>query len=122
MGILAEFNPDLALRAHAEYLAGRRLAEECVPETLRPGDEHPFLKSGQRVYWLSDDPRHGAGQVPLRVTAGNQELSRPVASVKILEVTHFLRDGQPWTRGRYRVVAAFSGDAVEFECCERISR
>ncbi len=58
MGILVEFNPDLALR-------------------------------------------------PLVETDGDQNLSRPLASVVITEATHILLDGMPCTKGKYRVVEVF---------------
>jgi hypothetical protein len=101
MGIMVEFNPDLALRNIAEFKAGKRKLEECIPERLETGKTYQFLKSGQRNYWL-------AGQVPLVETKGNQQLSRPLAAVEILEATHFLLDGVPYTKGKYRVVEVFN--------------
>ena len=84
MGIIVEFNPNLALREHG---TSGRLEEECVPKNLERGGRYRFLKEGQRNYWLE-------GEIPLRITEGNQKLSRPIASVVILEATHFTKDAQ----------------------------
>ena len=81
MGIQVEFNPGLALRDLDEYRAGRRAIEECVPEKIVPGEIYSFLKEGQRNFWL-------LGEVPLSITKGNGDLSRPVASIVILNPTH----------------------------------
>lgn len=91
MGIKVEFNPDLALRAFGTQ---NRLKSECLPEKLLIEGMHPFLKEGQRNYWLE-------GEIPLLETKGNQILSRPLASIKILEATHLLSDGKVYTRGIY---------------------
>jgi len=37
MGIIVEYNPDLALRNFQEYLNGKRLKEECIPNRLAVG-------------------------------------------------------------------------------------
>ena len=100
MGIQVEFNPDLALRAFSEFKAGRRKLEECIPETLEAGRVYEFLKQGQRLYWLM-------GELPLVETKGNQQLSKPLASVVITKVEHFLENGIVWTKGKYKVVEAF---------------
>ncbi|MFA6461262.1 MAG: hypothetical protein WCV90_03265 [Candidatus Woesearchaeota archaeon] len=96
MGIQVEFNPDLALRSISEFRAGRRTLEECLPESLEAGQTYSFLKEGQRNYWFH-------GEVPLLETKGNQQLSRPLAAITILEATHFLREGKVYTKGMYRV-------------------
>ena len=108
MGIKTEYNPDLALRSMEEFRSGRRLVEECIPENLKPGSVCEFLKEGQRVFWLE-------GEVPLVETKGSQQLSRPVASIVILESTHFMKDGKPYTKGKYRVIEAFNDDRIYFE-------
>lgn len=108
MGIQIEFNPDLALRNITAYANGERKKEECIPETLEAGHVYSFLKKGQRCYWL-------LGELPLVETKGNQELSRPVASIRLLEVTHFVQDNELFTKGTYKVVAVFDDDAVHFE-------
>jgi hypothetical protein len=110
MGIKTEYNPDLALRNIAEFKAGRRGLEECIPEKIEEGKNYPFLKSGQRIYWLE-------GEIPLVQTDGKEHLSRPLASIHILEATHFIRDGSIWTRGTYHVVDVYdpSDPTVHFE-------
>jgi hypothetical protein len=100
MGIEVEYNPDLALRDISEYKRGNRKIEECLPENIESGRIYDFLKKGQRNYWLK-------GEVPLLRTKGNQKLSRPIASIIILEATHFLLDGEPYTKGKYKVVEVF---------------
>ena len=122
MGIQVEFNPDLALRNILEYKNGRRKIEECIPENLEAGKVYDFLKSGQRLFWLSDSEFWGNGQLPLCETNGKEELSRPIASIKILEVTHFLENGEVWTKGKYQVIEVFDKNKpkINFEACKRI--
>ncbi len=112
MGIQVEFNPDLALRAHGTK---GRLEEECIPNKLEVGKEYHFLKQGQRNYWLE-------GEIPLVVTEGNQNLSKPIASIKILEATHRLIDGKPSTWGTYKVKEIYDlmEDAIHFEGKDKI--
>lgn len=107
MGIQVEFNPDLALRDISEFKAGKRKIEECVPEPLEKGKIYDFFKKGQRLYYLSDSEFWGKGQIPLMRTSGDEKLSRPLASIKILEVTHFLENGEIYTRGKYKVINVF---------------
>jgi len=114
MGIKVEFNPDLALRNISEFKNGNRKREECIPENLESGQVHEFLKGGHRNYWLE-------GEIPLRETKGNQQLSRPTASVILLEVTHFILDNKSYTRGKYKVVTIFGpSDKPYFEGYERV--
>lgn len=113
IGIVVEFNPDLALRDIGEHKQGRRQKEECIPEKLKVGEIYNFLKSGQRNYWLD-------GEVPLLITKGNQKLSRPIASILILEAVHFKQDSQTWTRGRYKVLEVFKDEKVYFESYARV--
>ena len=108
MGIITEYNPDLALRNISEFKASNKKEEECIPENLKVGDTYPFLKKGQRHYWLE-------GEIPLLETKGEQKLSRPKASIIILEATHFLENNQVYTRGRYKVTEVFSDDNIHFE-------
>ena len=108
MGIKVEFNPDLALRNISEFVNGLRKKEECIPENLEKGKIYDFLKEGQRNYWIE-------GEVPLLETKGNQNLSRPVASVIILESTHTPVEGKPCTRGRYVVAEVFSDSKINFD-------
>ncbi|MDD5651501.1 MAG: hypothetical protein PHF86_13990 [Candidatus Nanoarchaeia archaeon] len=97
MGIQVEFNPDLALRNIIHYTEKRRSLEECIPENLKEGEIYNFLKKGQRNYWLY-------GELPLLQTEGESKLSRPLASIIILEVTHFLKDEEVYTKGKYKVI------------------
>ncbi|HAT74180.1 MAG: hypothetical protein US30_C0019G0005 [Candidatus Moranbacteria bacterium GW2011_GWF2_36_839] len=122
MGIKVEFNPDLALRDISEFKNGNRKIEEFIPENLEVGKVYEFLKSGQRLFYLSDSEFWGNGQIPLCRTNGKEELSRPIASIKILEVTHFLEQGEIWTKGKYRVVEIFdeNNPKINFEACKRI--
>jgi hypothetical protein len=122
MGIKVEFNPDLALRNIEEFKNGQRKIEECVPEKMELGKIYEFLKSGQRLFYLSDSEFWGNGQIPLCRTNGKEELSRPIASIKILEAAHFLEKGEVWTKGKYKVVEVFdeSNPKINFEACKRI--
>ena len=108
MGIKIEFNPDLALRNISEYKSGNRKLEECIPENPKKGTTYSFLKQDQRNYWLH-------GELPLLETQGNEILSRPRASIQILEATHFLEDGKPYTKGKYRIVKILKDDEIYFE-------
>ena len=122
MGIKVEFNPDLALRDISEFKNGNREIEECVPEDLVAGKIYIFFKKGQRLFWLNDDPIWDQGQMPLCRTGGKEDLSRPLASIKMLEVTHFMKMGETWTKGKYKVIEVFdlSSDKIHFESCKRI--
>lgn len=122
MGIAVEFNPDLALRDIAEFKAGRRKIEECVPEKMEIGKIYEFLKKGQRLYYFSDSEFWGNGQIPMMKTKGNEELSRPIANIKIMEATHFMIDGEIWTRGKYKVISIFDPNdpTNHFEATKRI--
>lgn len=109
MGIITEYNPDLALRDIEEFKKGNRKKEECIPEDICEGRTFEFLKKGQRNYWLE-------GELPLLKTKGNQQLSKPLASIIILEATHFLLDKEPYTKGKYKVVEGYdkSDDRIHF--------
>ncbi len=113
MGIPVEFNPDLALRNIDHFKKGERDKEECIPENLEEGQVHTFLKKGQRLYWLF-------GEVPLVETKGNQNLSKPLASIIILESTHFLKDGETYTKGKYKVIEVFNDDKIHFNGFNKI--
>lgn len=115
MGIAVEFNPDLALRNISEFKNGKRKEEECIPEKLEKGKVYDFLKHGQRNYWLF-------GEVPLVETKGNQVLSRPKASVIILEATHFTENGEIFTKGKYKVVEVFNDGKIHFEGFDKIKK
>lgn len=113
MGIVVEFNPDLALRDIKEYKSGKRKKEECIPEKLETGKIYSFLKKDQRNYWLF-------GEIPLIETKGNQILSRPIASIQIIEATHFCHENQMFTKGKYKVIEVFKNDDIYFECFDRV--
>ena len=112
MGIQVEFNPDLALR---KFRTKSREKEECLPEKLEAGKIYHFLKEGQRNYWLE-------GEIPLLETKGNQQLSRPLASITILESTHFLKDRRPYTKGVYRINEAYDVEdpLIHFEGMNKV--
>jgi hypothetical protein len=115
MGIKVEFNPDLALRNISEFQKGNRKVEECIPENMEAGAVYSFLKREQRNYWLH-------GEIPLIETQGNEILSRPKASVTILEATHFVENNEIWTKGKYRVEEIFNNDNIYFEGFDRVGR
>ncbi|KKQ81351.1 MAG: hypothetical protein UT05_C0019G0010 [Parcubacteria group bacterium GW2011_GWF2_38_76] len=115
MGISVEFNPDLALRNFEEFKLGKRKKEECIPGDLKEGKTYSFLKKDQRNYWFD-------GEVPLLETKGNAILSRPIASIKIVEATHFLLDSQVFTRGTYKVIEVFKDSQVHFESYQKLPR
>lgn len=113
MGIKVEYNPDLALRNISEFQKGSRKIEECIPENLEVGKVYDFLKKDQRNYWIY-------GEIPLVETKGSEIVSRPKAGILLLEVTHFLENGEVYTKGKYKVVEVFKDDKVNFEGFERI--
>lgn len=110
MGIQVEFNPDLALRHINHYKKGERSIEECIPENLQEDKVYEFLKKGQRNYWLE-------GEIPLLQTEGEGKLSRPLASILILDAIHFMRGKEIYTKGKYLVKDVFDPDdpAVHFD-------
>ena len=120
MGIQIEFNPDLALRNISHFKEGKRKKEECVPEDLKADETYDFLKSGQRNYWFE-------GELPLLETSGDQSagdarLSRPLASILIVEVTHFTENDKVFTKGKYLVKEVFDKDEpkINFESYRRV--
>ena len=117
MGIAVEFNPDLALRDYNLYKSRKRKKEECLPAKIEKGKVYNYLKSGQRNYWLE-------GELPLLKTEGNAKLSRPLASIRVLESTHTLIQGVLYTKGKYRVIEVFDPESSEihFESYAKITR
>ncbi len=104
-----EFNPDLALRNIQHFNSGKRQKEECIPKPLEEGGVYNFLKEGQRNYWLE-------GELPLLETEGGGQLSRPRASIVILEATHLLKNGKIYTKGKYQVKKILEeGEGIYFE-------
>jgi hypothetical protein len=69
MGILIEYNPDLALRNIDEFRIGNLKKEECIPENIVNGQIYEFLNKDQRIYWIQ-------GEIPLLETKGNKQLER----------------------------------------------
>jgi len=53
-------------------------------------------------------------------TRGGEKLSRPRASIQILEATHFLEKGEIWTKGKYKVIEVFQDDGIKFEGLRRV--
>ncbi len=113
MGIVVEFDPELALRNISEFKAGRRKKEECVPQPMKIGQVYNFFKKGQRNYWLYSE-------VALVETKGKQVLSLPMASVILLEYTHFLKNGEIFTKGKYKIKEIFKNDKIKFACGYRV--
>jgi len=113
MGIRVEFNPDLCLRNISEYKNGNRKKEECIPEKLEVGQVYEFLKSEQRLYWLG-------GELPLRETKGGEVLSKPKASVEILEFTQFKEGEKTFTKGRYKIIKILAENDIYFEGYELV--
>lgn len=114
MGIQVEFNPELCLRQNNTL--GRQ-KEECIPEKLEIGKNYPFLKKGQRNYWMF-------GEIALRETKGNEILSRPIASIIILESTHFIINSEIWTKGIYKIIETYdiNDPEIHFETTDKIRR
>jgi hypothetical protein len=48
-------------------------------------------------------------------SGGKGRLSRPIASIRILESTHFLIGEEVWTRGKCLVCSVFKDDKIHFE-------
>jgi hypothetical protein len=117
MGIAVEFNPDLALRNYQEFKKGSRAREECIPEKLIMENIYSFLKKGQRNYWLE-------GEIPLLQTNGDGNLSRPLASIIILEATHFIKDKEVYTKGTYKIKEVYnpSEHKIHFEGMNKIKK
>lgn len=108
MGIKVEFNPELALRNISEFRNGNRKTEECIPENLEVNKVYPFQKKDQRNYWLF-------GEIPLVETRGSEDLSRPKASIVIIEATHYIDNGEIFTKGKYKVLEIFNDKEIHFE-------
>ncbi|EKE19920.1 MAG: hypothetical protein ACD_8C00086G0011 [uncultured bacterium] len=117
MGIAVEFNPDLALRDISEFKAGRRKIEECVPENLEVGKVYEFFKKEQRIYYL-------LGEISLiETTTSGGSFSKARASVNILEVTHFIENGEVCTKGKYKINEIFEIDKdLPFEKCSMVKK
>lgn len=115
MGILVEFSPELALRDSIKF--PKRKKEECIPTDLQVGKIYDFLKKGQRIYWLNEDEYWNKGEMPLVVTFGEEKTSKPIASIKILEVTHFIQEKEIWTKGKYKIIHLIKDGELYFNSC-----
>ncbi len=113
MGIQIEFNPDLALRNISEFNSGNRKIEECIPFPLEENETYEFLKDGQRCYWLE-------GELPLLETKGFGALSKPKASIIILEATHIKYNNKTFTKGKYKVIKILKENEVYFNGINKI--
>lgn len=107
MGIQTEYNPDLTLRPTEYIQTHNRLPEECIPSNLQPNQTYHFLKKGQRDYYL-------LGEIPLLITKGNNQLSLPIASIIILESTHFVKNNEVWTKGTYQVKELIEENQIKY--------
>jgi len=113
MGIQSISNFVLALRNYEEARSCRRSLDECIPERLVSGESYNFRKKGQRLFLMTEE-------IPLVETLGNQHISRPLASIRMIEVTHFVDNFEVWTRGRYLVIETFNDDKTHFDGVTRI--
>lgn len=113
MSINIRFAPDLVLRDFSEHLSGNKKDEECVPKSMKSGQVYSFLKLGQRVYWLD-------GEQPLLKKSVDGKISPPIASVVVLEYTHFKEREQIWTKGKYRIVKVLKNGEIYFNGCDPI--
>jgi len=55
-------------------------------------------------------------------TQGDEVLSRPKASIIILEATHFAIDKILYTKGFYKVLEIFKDDNIHFECFDQVEK
>ncbi len=108
MGIESIFNFVLALRNSEEARTGARESDECIPERLVSGESYRFLKKGQRLFLMTEE-------IPLVESLGARRVSSPLASIRMLEVTHFVEKGEVWTRGRYMVIETSASGQVRFD-------
>lgn len=115
MGIKIEFNPDIALRSRSLFESGERKEAECLPAELVVGEKYAFLKEGQRNYWFD-------GELALLETKGSEVLSRPLASIIVLEATHYKEHGVTWTRGFYEVKEVFNDDKIHFDWMVKVDQ
>lgn len=102
MEIKTEFESALILCNMREFVMDKRKFDECIPENLKEGREYGFLKSGQLNYWiLGKFPLHEKLDPPV----GGVTVSKdPRAIINIFEVTHFIDNGQIFTKGKYKIL------------------
>jgi hypothetical protein len=110
MTIKTEYAPDLVLKSFTT----KNLPEECIPKRLTKDETYDFLKTGQRIYWLE-------GEQPL-LEKKDGTVSRPIASIIILEVTHFMKHGNVFTKGKFQIIKIIEPDTVYFNGCEPLQK
>ena len=98
MRMKIKYDSNLCLRRHG---TPDRSFMENLPKDLVMNRTYYFLKTGKREFFIE-------GKIPLRETDGNGNLSRPLANVRIPEYTHFLKDGEVYTRGEYVILEILS--------------
>ena len=108
-----EFSPELVLRNFSEHEKGQKKIDECIPKNLKVNKFYDFLKNGQRAYWLE-------GEQPLKEKSEDEKISNPIASIIILEATHFIENKKIYTKGKYKVVKLINKDEIYFNACEPI--
>ena len=113
MSINMRFAPDLVLRNFSEFEKNQKKKEECIPKKLKENKTYEFLKNGQRAYWLE-------GEQPLLEKSENGVVSKPIASVIILEVTHFMENKKIFSKGKYKVIKVLKKGEIYFNGCEPI--
>lgn len=89
-------NQDLGLYSYSEFKSGKRKLQECVPESLELGSEHPFLKAG---HWLYEKD----SVITLLELAKDDVLFKMRAQVRITDTGFMVEDGQSYTQGLYLV-------------------
>lgn len=118
MGITTETHFELALYP---YGVKERRPDECLPERLECKKEYSFLHREQGIYFLMLE-------VPLITRNNGGGLSRPIASVKIREATHFVSDEinsrEIWTRGIYEIIEVYDpvNKEIHFEGMQKAKK
>ena len=69
--------------------------------------DYDFLKKEQRLYYL-------LREIPLLETKGGGILFKPIASIIILEATHFNEKGLIFTKGKYKVIKTIPVGEIYF--------
>jgi hypothetical protein len=117
MGIAVEFSSELTLREFSEFAEGNKQKEECISEPIVEGETYDFLKKDQRIYWLNEDSFWNFGEMPLVKTTGEGKSTNPIASIKMLEVTHFIKEKEIWTKGKFKVIKIIKQGEIYFNSC-----
>ncbi len=81
--------------ALAPFGTKRKKESECLPEKLEARKQYSFLKNGQLCFWLKSS-------IPLKKIEKDGKTSKPLASVVILDETHFMGPSERiYTAGTY---------------------